>query len=322
MRVDILITLAMLVLVVGSAELAFRSIVPSLSANSRILAQVPERAAEIRAFDGTTVLILGNSISGDGIDAEALQVALGNSALIVHQPADTTVMRDWYYELKNQFYMRQSVPDWVVLPVGDSHPLTRVNQRTEDLLHSFLSWSDLPSFFERSEAGGARQNSEQGVVEEPRRGDVFEGRLGLALAKASTLYGFRGRVQKRVLVTLSSGYEELRYAMRTAGVATDGTHEVSSDPLWAELFAELTASNSTRVIVVAMPTEPLESTLPDADAAIAAEHGWRVVAPGLSGVWSADDRPDGLHLSPDASARFTALFAAVLAEELESEATP
>lgn len=322
LRVDVLITLGLLTFALGAAELGFRSIVPSLSANSRTLAEAPDRADAIRAFEGTSVLILGNSISGDGIAAEQLQEALGENILVAHQPADTTVMRDWYYELKNQFYIQQSAPDWVVLPVGDAHPLTRVNQRTEDLLYSFLLWSDLPAFFQRSEAAAERERGERGETDPLRRGAIMEDRLALVLSKASALYGFRGRVQKRILVTVAPGYEDLRYAMRTAGVATEGTHDVSSDPLWADLFAELTASNSTGVVVVAMPTEPIESVLPLADAQIAEEHGWRVLAPGEAESWSDEDRPDGLHLSPDASARFTTLLARELAEVLVESTNP
>jgi hypothetical protein len=231
-------------------------------------------------------------------------------------------MRDWYYELRNQFYMEESAPDWVILPVGDAHPLTRVNQRTEDLMYSFLTWSDLPAFFERSEAAEARLLVDEGAEVEPRRGDRMEERLAMILGKAIAIYGFRGRVQKRVLVTVAPRYEELRAAMRTAGVSTEGTHDVSVDPRWARLFAELTASNSTRVLVVAMPTEPLESSLPPDDAAIAEEHGWRVVSPGHGHGWTSADRPDGLHLSPEASTRFTALLAAEFAEEMTEAGAP
>lgn len=314
MRVDILVTLAFLVAVLGAAELGFRTLVPNLSANSQTLAAAPQRAAAIREFEGTSVLILGNSISGDGIVAESLQESLGEAVLIAHQPADSSVMRDWYYELKNHFYLQGAAPQWVVLPVGDAHPLTRVNQRTEDLMFSFVSWSDLPAFFARAEAADEAQRAAMELPLDLRRGERLEERLGVMLGKASALYGFRGRVQKRLMVAVAPRYEELRYEMRTAGVATDGTHDVSTDPLWAELVAEITASNSTSVLVVAMPSDPLESVLPETAVAIAEEYGWQVIAPGLGHAWSDEDRPDGLHLSPEAAARFTALLAPELAE--------
>ncbi len=318
MRVDVLVTFAFLVAVVGSAELGFRKLVPNLSANSRTLAEAPERAERIREFEGTTVLILGNSISGDGIVAESLQSSLGEEVLVEHQPADSSVMRDWYYELKNHFYLEQAAPDWVVLPVGDAHPLCRVNQRTEDLMFSFVSWSDLPAFFERSEAASEARREAMELPLDLRRGERLEERLGVILGKASALYGFRGRVQKRIMVAVAPRYEELRHQMRTAGVATDGTHDVSTDPFWADRVAELTSSNSTSILVVAMPSEPLESQLPAADVAIAEQYGWQVIAPGLDHSWSDEDRPDGLHLSPDAADRFTALLAPELSAILQA----
>jgi hypothetical protein len=218
-------------------------------------------------------------------------------------------MRDWYYELKNHFYLEQAAPTWVVLPVGDTHPLTRVNQRTEDLMFSFVSWSDLPTFFDRSEAAADAQREAMEMPRDLRRGERLEERLGVILGKASALYGFRGRVQKRIMVTIAPRYDELRYEMRSAGVATDGTHDVSTDPLWTELVAEITVSNSTSVLVIAMPSEPLESALSGEDLAIIEQYGWHVIAPGLGDAWSDEDRPDGLHLSHEAADRFTALLA-------------
>ena len=94
---DVIVTLVWIAVVVLVAELAFRAVVPQLSANSRSIAASAGRAAEMAAYDGPTVLILGNSISGEGIDPDLLNEALqdaGSPARIWHQPADTTAMRD------------------------------------------------------------------------------------------------------------------------------------------------------------------------------------------------------------------------------------
>ena len=66
---DILRTALVLVTLLGAAELGFRAVVDELSKNSRTLSLHGERAARIAAAPGETMLILGNSVSGDGIVA-------------------------------------------------------------------------------------------------------------------------------------------------------------------------------------------------------------------------------------------------------------
>lgn len=294
------VTLAFVVLALGAAELGFRSIVPSLSANSRVLAEAPDRAARIAASDATTVLVLGNSISGEGIDAGQLRELLGAGVELEHQPADTTVVRDWYFEYRNQFVGRGAAPDWLVLPVGDAAPLRRVNARTEDLMFSFARWRDLDDLYRRAD--------ERGV----------EAAFGLVAAKASALYGFRGRLQKRVLVTIAPGYEGLREAMRARGSTFDGEDVVSQDEAWARLLAAEAAAAGTRVVVVAMPTNVIEGVLPARDRALAEELGWTVLEPAAGVEWAEGDRPDGLHLEAPARARFTAMLAPALSAVLET----
>lgn len=298
--VSTLVVLGMLV----CAELAFRSVLPRLSANSRTLAAAPERAAALRdasARGEQTVLILGNSISGDGIDAQRLAeelAAADSPAHVAHQPADTTVARDWFFEFQNHFVDRGAAPDVLVLPVGDTAPLRRVNARTEDLLFSFVRWSDVPLLISSDEDAD------------------FEDASGIVFAKLSTLYGFRGRFQKRVLVAAVPRYEQLREAMRGAGATLSGEDEVSTDPAWAERLADAAANAGTEVVVVVMPTEPLAGGMPPEDAQLAEGVGWTVIAPGAGATWAPSDRPDGLHLIPAAAERFTDLLAADLASIL------
>lgn len=323
---EAVVSAAVVAAIVGAVDLGFRAIVPSLSANSRTLAAAPARAEAIRGYaDGPTVLVLGNSISGEGIAADRLQNALRAAdvaALVVHQPADTTVARDWYYELTNQFFAHGAVPDFVVLPVGDAHPLTRVNERTEDLLFSFLRWHDLPQLFRISEQAAHDRAIASGRDPTPRT-ELFEDRAGVALAKGLTLYGFRGRLQKRVLVTAVPRYEELRLAMRDANTSTaTGEDAVSADPTWARLLAEAARAAGTRVIVVAMPTEPIEGQLPAEDRALADENGWTVLEPAATVTWTREDRPDGLHLTPEARDRLTDLLAPALVDAIRAASPP
>lgn len=298
-RADALRVIGLVLLVLVGAEFAFRAVVPRLSVNSRTLALHAERAERIAAADTTTVLILGNSVSGDGIDAELLQAELsagGASAHVEHQPADSSAMVDWYYQLTNQFVAAGATPDVVVLPVGNPFPLTRVNPQTEDLLFSFLQLGDLPEYIELAEVRG------------------FDAQAGVWAGKLSSLYAFRGRLQKRVLSELSDGFPALRGAMLDAHAPGE---PVVTD-VWADAFAELADANDIDVVIVGMPTAPLGGRVPDSAREVAARHGWILIDTPTFEV-SATEIPDGLHLEPEAAARFTRHLAPLLADRLPAE---
>ncbi len=297
----IVVTLVFLAAGLLAVELGFRALLPHLSANSRILAASRARVETIADADTPTMLILGNSVSGDGVDPTLLATELADRGLpfaIAHQPADNTVMRDWFYQLDNQFIRADAAPDVLLLPLGTIPPLTRLNERTEDLLFSFLRLADLPEFLQRADVYG------------------FEERSGIVFGKLSALHAFRGRLQKRVLVELIPGYETLRMAMLEAGTTTDGEFVVRSDKRWAKLMARLTERADIRVVLALVPTEPLDRGLPSSDAKLAARLDWPVLDPGRDVTWDGEDRPDGLHLGPDARERYTRLLAAELAELL------
>lgn len=297
---DVVVTLAWIVAVLLVAELGFRAIVPRLSANSRSIAASETRATELAAWDGPTVLVLGNSISGEGIDPGMLNDALeqaGSPARVWHQPADTTAMRDWTFELDTLFVDRGAVPDVLVLPVGFERPLARVNARTEDLYQSFLGPGDLRVLFELDGVEG------------------LEERSGARLSKASALYGFRGRIQKRILVALVPGYEDMWGAIRRA--AEQDTELVTNDA-WAERMHEITEALGIRVVVVAMPSVALEGRLPDEDRALAERFGWTVLEPAAAVTFDETERPDGFHLTEPARERFTRLLAPAFVSWLET----
>lgn len=295
---DVIVTLVWIAVVVLVAELAFRAVVPQLSANSRSIAASAGRAAEMAAYDGPTVLILGNSISGEGIDPDLLNEALqdaGSPARIWHQPADTTAMRDWTFELQNLFVARGATPDVLVLPVGFERPLVRVNARTEDLYQSFLGPGDLRVLFELD-----------GV-------DGLEDRTGARLSRISALYGFRGRVQKRILVALVPGYEDMWGAIRRAA---EQEAELVTNDAWVERMHDMTQELGIDVIVVAMPSVALEGRLPAGDRALADRFGWTVLEPAADVTFDDTERPDGFHLTEPARERFTTLLAPSLVARL------
>lgn len=296
---DVIVTLVWIAVVLLVAEFAFRAVVPQLSANSRSIAASQTRAAEMAAYDGPTVLILGNSISGEGIDPallnEALQAA-GSPARIWHQPADTTAMRDWTFELQNLFVARGAIPDVLVLPVGFERPLVRVNARTEDLYQSFLGKGDLSVLFELDAVEG------------------LEERSGARLSRLSALYGFRGRVQKRILVALVPGYEDMWGAIRRSAEQED-TELVTNDA-WAERMHDMTQELGIDVIVVAMPSVALEGRLPPGDRELAERFGWTVLEPAADVAFDETERPDGFHLTEPARERFTTLLAPSLVARL------
>jgi hypothetical protein len=296
----------LLVLLALPAELVLRAGINELSRNSSIIGAHPERAQRIAAEQSRpSILILGNSMSGHAIDAQLLAEELrrrGADVLVEHQPADSTAMRDWYLELKNMFVAAGAVPDWLILPVGDARELTRINPRTEDLAHFFLANDDIASLFELD---GMHR---------------FEDRAAVHLARLSTLYCYRGRIQKRLLDAFVPGYAELRQVMNTSGPPADESDGRLSTA-WADLMRDLTQQHDIRPIVVALPTQHLANGLLPSERELAERAGWHILEPGTNAVWTSDDVPDGLHLSEPARERFTRLLAPPLADLLTGPRT-
>ena len=295
---EIATTLIVVTLVLVVAELTFRPLVPFLSVNSRTIADYEARSRRIQENEGgPSLLILGNSMSREAIDAELLDGELsemGLDVLVEHQPADSSIMRDWYYELKNLFIAAGAKPDLLVLPVGDGHPFLRTLPAGEDLLQTFLSLSDLPSFIRYSEIEG------------------FEAMAGVVFGYASALGCFRGRIQKRLFVSFVPGYEQLQTAM----VERAPRGEPRWTTQWFEMLAELTDEHGIEVIVIALPTDALGGRLPERDRELASEVGWTVLEPGRDESWAAEEVPDGLHLTRAAQRRFTQLLSPALASIL------
>lgn len=297
---EVVQTVAIVLALLLAGEALFRAVVPRLSKNSRTLALAPERAARIAAAnDATSILILGNSVSGDGIDADALAVGLrdaGHAVLVEHQPADSSAAVDWFYQLQNQYAAADAMPDVLLLPIGNPLPLTRVNPKTEDLLFSFLRVADLPEYLRASETR------------------AFDAQLGVVAGKGVALYAFRGRFQKRALGTLVPGWVALRQAMmEPRSVSADASDaEPPAAPaqtsVWAERIDGLADASGTRVVVVAMPTEPLDGRVPVDASRVVSSLGWDALEPARGVAFTEEDRPDGLHLTPEAASRFTGLL--------------
>jgi hypothetical protein len=301
------VTLAFLLLIGVALDQAFRVVLPRLSLNSRILAAGPQRAARLRSSVAETkILILGNSVGREGIDTELLEQRLrggGADVHIEHQPADSSDMREWYYQLRNQFLVEGAVPDVLVLPVGLYQPLTRQEKPSEDLLVSFLRWPDLPDFFRASKI------------------DAPSDRAEILFARCFTPYNFRGRLQKRVLSEMVAGYRGMMEHL--AGLRQRGTPDRHPTSLvWPTRLAELARDHRIRVIVVAMPTAELHATLPAEDRQLADRLGWMVVEPAEPTAFDAQDHPDGHHLTPAARTRFTLLLWASLGAKLSAGIRP
>lgn len=299
-------TLAIVVCTYLAGEAVLRSRLDTLSDNARRVASGPGLAQALArgSDDGLeTVLILGNSVSNDGIDAEIVGQYLPGT-VIAHQPVDSSVLRDWYYILHN-FYTSQGVaPDAVVLPVGFDNPLLRTNARTEDLLFTVLGWGDLPDLAERSE------------VDDP------EELLSLYANKGSALIAFRGRLQQRILSAVVPDFADLRRTVRDRNIEVrnaDAAVEEAAprgEPVWLDEFTDLTDRLGIEVVVVAVPTEDLEGGLAAEDLERIRERGWSYVAPPEGQSWSAEEIPDGHHMTREGEIRYSNLLGPMLAQVL------
>ena len=298
-----MLTVSITAAALGVAEWSFRAFLPKLSRNTRILSEHKERAHRIRSFkNGPTMLILGNSTSGAAIDEKSLAKTLrqrGLSILIEHQPADSSGMREWFFQLKNMYIKQGAVPEWIMLAVGIAKPFTRQGEIIEDLYFSMLTYEDLPSFLYDATLKG------------------FEERTDALFCFASALYGFRGTIQKRVLMYLTPSYENLRLAMRYRGPPIGLAPSIYTNTSWFSKFRDLTLKHGIQVVVLALPTEDIAGRLAGNERNLSANEGWDVLEPSAGAYWTKEEIPDGMHLSDAARTRFTKLLAYEIANLLK-----
>lgn len=288
------------------AEAVMRLWGPSLSGELREFASLPARARALSQRDATRVVILGNSLTADGLERQVLEQELARAIpgeLALEQVTlNASQYREWHYLFQNGFLRQGARPDYLVLNFNAHRNLDDGNRELSlGRLANFTRWSDLPELFQSDVRS-------------------LEQRCEFVQSKLSASFASRSRVRKALHLKLIPGYAEGAARVNAAlqASAEPAKHvpgnmpgnEAAPAPAYQRLIAllDLAEKNNVRVIVVGMPVRE-DAVLDRGLRELLASRGGAAIdlsrAPGVS----AGHFRDHAHLNPAGARAFTPVYA-------------
>lgn len=292
-RVRIIVLAMVATLIV--LELLLRLATPRLSGNLAHVAQIPQIVAEAGGQEGGSVLLLGNSLTNNGMDPSRLSDLLPGVHFAKITP-DATGLWDWQCILRRHLVEGEHRSIRTVVIGSAWHLLS--DQAAVDS-------SRLGALFCRT----------GDLLVEGRTGVRNSGQLGeFLVAKASHLYALRDTIRNRLFSLVIPNYQ--RFASEDNAARAGRSSPSSSEPLFSygvlsSLASDL-RSKGVRLVIVAMPVQepyPLDVGL----LALSASDAIDVLDyRSLEGI-SARSFLDGIHLGPGGSDILSARLARDLA---------
>jgi lysophospholipase L1-like esterase len=305
--------LAFVAVTLLSVECGMRVLESRLSKDLLDIRSFPEIAATLSDplhADDQRILFLGNSLTRDGVDVEAvtgeMTRLLTDSGVFVRKAmADGTGLAEWFYAFRNQFAKTGHTPDIVVLGFEGSGGGHIGDARTFDpsaLGYLFSEFSDIPDVMQH---------------ELPESGEHCDFLLG----SVSSAYANRKRVQRRVLDAIIPGYRDMSMWINAAIVSRQprpSTKPVAPTFTRLARFIDLAEAHGVQVVLVAIPVPvPVRYEIPAELTAFSETRSISLIdARHLKGI---DDTmfPDGLHMNAVAAKRFSRHVASELAGQIK-----
>ncbi len=293
--------IALLLAYFAGIEGLFRVAVPRLSRIERRVATERSEAVAIRtgasAMAPRPLLLLGNSLTGTGIDFARVEAGL-RPEFEAHQfYIDNTHVYDWHFGLR-RLYDEGSRPGVVVL-VLSPRQIQSERVRDEYFAYQLMRIEDLPAVARLLELSNTRASN-------------------LAFARYSAVFGLGAEVRNWLLIRALPDMPQLtRLATRENPPPTtvEGLYSASVGRLRA--MRELAEAHSSRLLLV-IPPSSAEAAEPGPETVRRAgrEAGVTVLVPGGIGNFSKSEFSDGFHLNEHGAARFTGLLIDTLRAEL------
>ncbi|HEY1084089.1 MAG TPA: hypothetical protein VGE29_17630 [Prosthecobacter sp.] len=289
-----------LVLLLGGLEVGARLFEVHLSKDVKHIRSLPDVAAELKAAADSRlkVLIVGNSLSREGLDAEMLKQGLaartGREVELAAMYPDGSNISQWYYGYRRYFDQTGAKPHLVI--IGTSRPhLLDAPAEPDRLAAFYTSLQDMPQLL-----------SEQS-------GDV-EAISKAVLARGSMLFAHRGRVQPLVFYNLVPGYTETTQTLavrREAGTPEQGGEAASVEKQApaesVRCLSDLLGTfqkEGVKAMLVAIPM-PQPYALPESVLTEANKAAVPVLSGGAAMHLEPRYFPDGYHLNAAGAAMFT-----------------
>jgi hypothetical protein len=296
------VTLALSILgLVLVVDLGLRVIDQRLSGNLAHIQQIPDIVRGAAATDKPALMVLGNSLTNNGVESAVIEASLPNFAVAKVTP-DGSNFWDWQCILKHQV-VGEGEGAFKTVVVGYAwHLLSDQTEPNASRLGGlFCRWSDL------------LQPSELGLSHSSDIGEFITARVLRVYALREIL---RNRFFKRVI----PHYEQYTQAANRAAQA--GAPQTADEMRYTygrvNLLAAQLKAEGTRLIVIAMPVQndyPIDPELQElAQQGALTIYDYRSV----EGI-NATSFEDAMHLNENGQAILSARLAAMLAADIATD---
>ena len=264
-------------------------------------AKTPALLKRLVEGEGQRVLVLGNSLVRDNVNADILEAEIkAQGVRPVHVERVywmNTIINDWYYAFKHHCVDTGRLPDVLVVCFSNKHLEDASIQRS--LVARYHSqMRDIPQIFSE---------------------DVpdFDGRVEFLLSAGSASFTHRTTVERRVLDAVIPHYRESVTRLNRALRAAANQRLVDYQPTYRRLeqLIQLAQSNGVRVILVAVPVAspyPINSQI----MSMAETNGAAFIDSRLVAGLSPESYVDGIHMDSDGAALYSRFLARQLADHL------
>lgn len=265
-------------------------------------AKTPALSKRLAEAEGQRVLVLGNSLVRDNVNADILEAELKAQGVrpihIERIYLMNTIINDWYYAFKHHFVDTGQLPDVLVVCFSNNHLQDSSIQRSL-VARYHSSARDIPQIFSE---------------------DVrdFDGRVEFMLSAGLASFTHRTSVERRVLDATIPHYRE--GAMRINRALTIAANKRRRDfqPTYRRLeqLIHLAVSHGVRVILVAVPVEspyPIDSQIMNTVETAGVTFIDSRTVEGLS----KESYVDGMHMNSDGCALYSRFLARRLADHLK-----
>lgn len=300
-RIHIAILLAIVFLSLLAAELVTRFGVPRIS---RIESRVEKELRATRALTATvsgrrTVLVIGNSLLNESVDAKALHAMLAPEWELQRFVIESTQYNDWYFFLRS-LLGQGARPDTIVLMLSARQLVSEEIAGTYSAYHLF-------SFADSVRAG--------------RRANLHPTEItGLLAGHLSAYYGLREHVRKFAFQRVIPNAADLA-ALLVPRSPPSSTNLAFLDQMARDRLRELTSlcqSFGVRCFLILAPHPEGASERDNVviNAGKVPEFGsiaWQVTE-----YWNKEEfASDGFHMNPDGARRYTARLGPLLLRTLQ-----